>query len=153
MTETAAPLTTDHLTDKATMADLLDQMTVEQLHDLMDWCETRANASIRATILAELPRLLSEEGAALFRDGATDTESPALAVEFVTDPNYDDAVYWADTVYFHHADGTVTDVEFNGTKIGDLLTDYSALDFPVHGSHLFIDLVTGTFSDTYVLPK
>jgi hypothetical protein len=51
-------------------------------------------------------------------------------------------------VYFHHLDRTVTLVCIAGEEIGHVLADYSRLEHPVHGSNLFIDLLTGAFSPT-----
>ncbi|MBV9025909.1 MAG: hypothetical protein JO362_19455 [Streptomycetaceae bacterium] len=134
------------LTDEEATAPLLNALTVDQLYDLIGWCEQRAGVTLEAQLKEKLPRLLHEAGATLYVKGEADTESPALRVELVTDPNYEDGVYWDDTVYFHHGDTTVTDVDFEGTEIGDALADYSRLDRPVHGSNLFIDLATGEIS-------
>ncbi|WP_219852905.1 hypothetical protein, partial [Streptomyces solincola] len=95
---------------------------------------------------------------ALFVEGE---ESPAARVEFVTDPNYDEGVFWSeDTVYLHDADGTVTpfsdfseegeegaDPEYAALdeRFRDLLADYSRADWPSHGDHLVVDLTTGEF--------
>ncbi|MET9528186.1 hypothetical protein [Streptomyces coeruleorubidus] len=88
-------------------------------------------------------------------------ESPARKVEFVTDPNYNDGVFWSeDTVYLHDADGSVSpfsDFAEEGEegvdpayaaldeRFRDLLADYSRSDHPNDGDHLVVDLVTGEF--------
>lgn len=78
-------------------------------------------------------------------------EPPASKVEFVTNPNYDEGVFWGEeTVYLHDADGTVTPFsDFTDASLDerfrDLLADYSRSDWPSHGDHLVVDLSTGEF--------
>lgn len=88
-------------------------------------------------------------------------ETPAAKVEFVTDPNYDEGVFWSeDTVYLHDADGTVSpfsdfaeedeegvDPEYAALdeRFRELLADYARADWPSHGDHLVVDLTTGQF--------
>ncbi|MGW0757107.1 hypothetical protein ACWD1Y_11565 [Streptomyces sp. NPDC002814] len=88
-------------------------------------------------------------------------ESPAAKVEFVTDANYTDGVYWSDsTVYLHDADGSVSpfsDFAEEGEDGADpdyaalderfrgLLADYSRSDHPNDGDHLVVNLGTGEF--------
>ena len=87
-----------------------------------------------------------------------ETEPSVVRVEFVTDANYDDGVFWEDeTIYLHRADGSVglfdfeeddgEDPEFTALDEGfrDLLADYSRTDHPQHGAHLIVDLTTGVF--------
>lgn len=89
-----------------------------------------------------------------------DSQAPLVAVEFVTNPNYDDGVYWDDTaVWLHYADGTESPCEFHGDDGGaedpeyvaldegfrELLADYSRTDRPEHGAHLIVTLATGEF--------
>jgi hypothetical protein len=145
MTSTA-PFSPASLTDERAMAPLLAALTVDQLYDLIGWCEHVARPALEAELKEKLPRLLREAASTLYADAVADTESLAVRVECVTNPNYDDGVYWDDTVYVHHLDGTVTPVAFDDTEIGNALADYSRLEQPVHGSNLFIDLVTGAFS-------
>ncbi|MEU0857481.1 hypothetical protein ABZ352_18860 [Streptomyces griseofuscus] len=88
--------------------------------------------------------------------------APVVRVEFVTNADYEDGVYWdEDTVYLHHADGTVAEFgDFTGPEDEDaeyaalddmfreLLTDIAAEDRPQHGDHLIVDLATGQFEQT-----
>lgn len=91
-------------------------------------------------------------------------ESRASRVEFVTDPNYEEGVFWCEkTVYLHDADGTVTpfsdftEEDEEGAdpasaaldeRFRNLLADYSRSDWPSHGDHLVVDLSSGKFERT-----
>lgn len=142
------------LTDKEGMLPLLKAMSREALYALSGWCEIEADSRIQGQ-LVDVMR-------ALFHTGPG--EVPVTKVEFVTNPNYDDGVYWDDeTVYLHDANGDVTEfADFTDgqesdedpqyaaldEEFSDLLADYSRQDHPVHGTHLIVDLVSGDFDES-----
>ncbi|MBV1940823.1 hypothetical protein KUF83_30275 [Streptomyces sp. BV286] len=83
-------------------------------------------------------------------------------VEFVTNPNYDDGVFWDDETVYVHIAGCDDPVLIGFTAEDDgspeaaeglaleerfraLLADYSRTDPPAHGAHLVVDLSTGEF--------
>lgn len=136
------------LADKDRLRPLLQAMTREALYDLAGWCETEADSRIEGELLNVLRALVAPE--------------PVARIEFVTNPNYDDGVYWDDeTIYLHRADGTVEPFGFPedgdagyeefteaDKRFRDLLADFSRQDPPVHGAHLIVDLVSGTFTES-----
>ncbi|MEU5900398.1 hypothetical protein [Streptomyces venezuelae] len=124
---------------------VLQTMDREALYDLAGWCETEADSRIMGELLDALRVLTATE--------------PVARIEFVTDPNYDDGVYWDDEVfYLHRADGTVEPFVFPedsdagyeeaDERFRELLADYSRQDPPIHGAHLIVDLVSGEFSES-----
>ncbi|MGW0562868.1 hypothetical protein ACWDZ4_20170 [Streptomyces sp. NPDC003016] len=94
----------------------------------------------------------------VLRDWCQDSTHPVTHVEFVTDLNYPEQVYWSDrTVYVHikerdkpvrvdfryfedESEQAAWDKRFRG-----LLTNYARAVPPSQGDHLVVDLTTGEF--------
>ncbi|MFF4205523.1 hypothetical protein ACFYZ8_33295 [Streptomyces sp. NPDC001668] len=85
-------------------------------------------------------------------------QPPVTRVEFVTDANYDDQVYWDDeAVYLHdQSGGEPVPFDFEALEEGseqaalderfrDLLADYARSYPPGDGDHLVVNLATGAF--------
>ncbi|MFJ8301301.1 hypothetical protein ACIQ9R_36120 [Streptomyces sp. NPDC094447] len=141
------------LTDKDRLLPLLQSMSREALYSLAGWCEAEADRRIQGQLVDVMRALFHVEP-----EGA-----PVAKVEFVTNPNYEDGMYWDDeTVYLHDADGHVTEfADFTeGTEgedpayaaldeeFRDLLADYSRQDRPADGAHLIVDLRSGAFTES-----
>lgn len=102
--------------------------------------------------LVEVLRWLCERG-------SNAPDPPIAKVEFVTNSDYEDGLFWDDEpFYLHRTDGTVErydwpegydkDPEWQQVdeRYDELLAAYSRAHRPMaHGAHLFLDLTTGQF--------
>ncbi|MFJ5142980.1 hypothetical protein [Streptomyces sp. NPDC088707] len=109
-------------------------------------------------LVGEGDRRIEGELLELLRDEhAGPPGSPRVThVEFVTDNDYPEGVYWHDRAIYVHVSGHVEPhrVDYDDLtqeqavqyrKLRDLLADYSRADRPSHGDHLVVDLGTGEF--------
>lgn len=85
--------------------------------------------------------------------GPHESKSPVAKVEFVTDSDYSDQVYWSPEVYLHHADGSVEQFEWpdetsdaEADTFEDLVAEFSRLDPPEEDAHLIVTLASGEFN-------
>ncbi|MGC4950976.1 hypothetical protein ACLQ2N_32895 [Streptomyces sp. DT224] len=149
---TSVVLNPDGFADLETVRAMVAHWTRDQLY--------RLGNVLTATADQRIPGQLVDVMRALYHEQPGTVQSPIVRVEFVTNANYDDGVYWdEDTVCHHRADGTVTEAwespscaetpeaaeEALWDGFVELLADYSRTAHPQHGDHLIVDLVTGEF--------
>ena len=92
---------------------------------------------------------LRELAAALRADGHTDSTSPVVQAEFVTNATCGNGVLWdLGSVYLTHADGAETVADWEETSLEDSLARHAHAVRPVHNANLTVDLNTGTFEVT-----
>lgn len=111
-------------------------------------------------LIGEGDRLIEDELLAVLRTMcAREPGEPSVThVEFVTNPNYDDQVYWDDESVYLRIKGRdePVPIEFADVQDGSqeaaldarfcaLLADYARSDPPNHGDHLVVNLATGAF--------
>ncbi|MFD9248313.1 hypothetical protein [Streptomyces bottropensis] len=110
-------------------------------------------------LMGEGDRRIEPELLAVLRDMCPpnpDDEDSPTHVEFVTNANYDDGMYWDDESVYVHINGEAAPIDFENPdddaelaaqdeRFRDLLADYSRSDPPADGAHLIVDLATGEF--------
>jgi len=144
-------LLTRAMLSKEQMSTLLPQLTRDELYELGNWLRDTADERIEQELLQVLRAMCSR--------CPSPAGDQATSIEFVTNPNYPEGVYWdEETFWLHGADGqdwqyeepeqrddstTALDIQFR-----DLLADYSRIDRPEHNSNLTVNLPTGTFEVT-----
>lgn len=141
----SAPLDPAWFADAALLRTRVATWSSAELYDLAALLSEAADERVEGELLGVLREIFGRLDA-----------PPVITVEFVTNPNYDDGVYWSDEpVYLHFAGGAVlaweppeADDEAFDTldeRFRDLLADYSRLNRPVHNEHLLVDLASGAF--------
>ncbi|MQS17268.1 hypothetical protein F7Q99_35095 [Streptomyces kaniharaensis] len=148
--ETGTLLTRAMLT-KEQMSSLLPQLARDELYELGNWLRDAADDRLEQELLQVLRAMCAR-----CPDQAGGT---AASVEFVTNANYSDGVYWdEETLWLHGTDGREWQYEAPeqqddsadalDARFRDLLAAYSRLDRPKHNSNLTVNLSTGTFEVT-----
>ena len=131
-----------HFADEAAAAAMVRHWSRAELYALGNVLFTEADRRIEGELL-EVLRIVC----------AGQDEGPVAQVEFVTNPNYEDGIYWDEHTIWLHIAGRQEPVQLDidGTseleqQFCQLMADYSCADRPENGAHLVVDLGAGTFT-------